>query len=389
MERIGHEALIAGIGQTNYRRRQDIPLGKLIAQATKAALADASIKASDLDTVFTEASTSPTSYPIDRFTSALGFGDVAHHGYFGTGGSGLFYATLQAATLIRSGLSKGAIIYFGLDWGSQPSGPYGYHERFPAKKHWEVPFGFYGQPIYYGAMARRYQAEYGIRTEDLEEGLAAFAISSRENALKNPTSQTSTSIDRKAYAESRLIADPLRIFDCCLVSDGAAALILLPADRVDARGVKVISGAYRQESTDEEGFFSQSAGYLRLPAAQKASKAAFATAGIAGAQDADFVNVYDCFTISALLQLEAIGWCEPGQSVFACRNGATQCDGHTPVNTHGGLLSNGYLLGFNHLIEAVRQLRGEAGDGQVSDARVGIVTASPARHHTTLVLGRA
>lgn len=383
------EAVIAGIGQTTYRRRHQRSLGALIGEATRAALGDAGLEAAQIDTVLTEGSTSPISFPIDRFATTFGFSNLRHHGYFGTGGSGLFYAVLQAAMLIRQGMSSGAVVYFGLDWGSQPAGPYAYHTKFPAKQLWEAPCGFFGQPVYFAAMARRYQLAFDLDEQAMVEGFADFALACRHNATRNPTSQMTTALDREAYLRSRPIADPLRLYDCCLVSDGAGCLVMLPAERCAGRGVRLLGGAYREESVDEEGFFSQSRGYLAMMAARAASRAAFDSAGVSLADDVDFVNVYDCFTISALLQLEAIGWCPPGQAIAACRDGATRTAGTRPVNTHGGLLSNGYLLGFNHLLEAVRQLRGEAGEGQVADAEVGVVTASPSRHHTTLVLGAA
>jgi acetyl-CoA acetyltransferase len=383
-----HDAVIAGIGQTNYRRSHGLPLGRLIGQAATDAMADAGVVPGDIDTVFTESSTSPSSFPIDRFTSTFGLHNVVHHGCFGVGGSGLFYAVLQATQRIRAGMSGAAIVYFGLDWGSRPTGPYSFHERFPAKLAWEVPYGFYGQATYYAAMARRYQIEHGLSDRDLKLGLGEFAVSSRQNALLNPTSQTTKPLDLAVYDDARPIATPFCVYDCCLVSDGAAAVVLTRASRATPRGVAVVAGAYRQENTSEEDFFSQSPGYFRLPAAREASRAAYAMAGIRGPEDAQFMNVYDCFTMSALLQLEAIGWCEPGRAVFDVRGGVTSVKGARPVNTHGGLLSNGYILGFNHLVEAVRQLRGEAGAGQVPDARLGIVSAAPARHHTTLVLAR-
>ncbi len=151
--------------------------------------------------------------------------------------------------------------------------------------------------------------------------------------------------------------------------------------------VSLRAWSYDYEPQTFAEFYTQNPHLPDLPATSRASKRAFAAAGLRP-QDMDMFQLYDCFSISPVLQMEAIGGCAPGQSVEASAQGAWRHDGATPVNTHGGLLCHGHIFGINHAIEAVRQLRGDAGSRQVHNAQRAFVGAGPGRQYSALILER-
>ena len=190
------------------------------------------------------------------------------------------------------------------------------------------------------------------------------------------------------HERSPMIASPLRLFDCSLVTDGAGAVIV--ADEAVAAGcprppVVLAGSGATQEVLPEESFFTQSAQMPILPSVAPAAQQALGEAGLTAAE-VDVWQIYDCFTISMIMQLEELGLCERGEGFEFVRDGRTKFDGPTPINTHGGLLSQGHVIGMGHVIEAARQVRGEAGDRQVPGVEVAAVTMPPTRYSTTLVM---
>lgn len=133
--------------------------------------------------------------------------------------------------------------------------------------------------------------------------------------------------------------------------------------------------------------FTQHASLTTIPGASQASKFACEAAGI-GIKDVDFAEVYDCFTISCLLQLEDLGFCKKGEGAHFIRQVGITTDGNLPVNTHGGLLSYSYRLGIEHFIEAVRQIRGDSGNAQVKKANIGLVGGLSIPDYGVAILGR-
>ncbi len=133
--------------------------------------------------------------------------------------------------------------------------------------------------------------------------------------------------------------------------------------------------------------FTQNPDQLTIPGARTACRRAIGEAGIE-LQAVDFAEIYDCFTISCLMQIEDLGFCKKGEAGSLVREQGIGIDGGLPVNTHGGLLAHSYLLGAEHVVEAVRQLRGEAGGAQVKDAEVGLVSGLSVPDYGVLVLGR-
>lgn len=233
-----------------------------------------------------------------------------------------------------------------------------------------LPHGFTAPPQWYSVMARRHMHEFGTRHEQL----GAIAVTMRAHAQLNPRAvMCGKPMTLDDYMNSPMLADPYRLFDCCLETDGAAAVVVTSAERardLPGKPITIMGGAAGQpypadEITNRKDIFRTG---LSIAAPE-----AFGKAGITPG-DVDFAMIYDCFTFEVLQQLEEVGFCKRGEGGSFVEGGRIGLGGELPVNTHGGLLSEAHVLGMSHIVEAVRQLRGEAGQRQVPDAEIGVVT---------------
>lgn len=218
-------------------------------------------------------------------------------------------------------------------------------------------------------MARRHMELFGTTSRQLAE----IAVTTRRHAILNGNARMTKPITIEDHQASRMIADPLRLLDCSLESDGGAAVIVSAADCArDAAKPRVLITGMGEGHPDSPSTITQRADITRLGIA-KAAPRAFAMAGVAPG-DIQVAEIYDCFTYIVLCQLEDLGFCPKGEGGRFVEGGALGLGGRLPVNTHGGLLSQAHMAGMNHVVELVRQLRGEAGQAQVPDARLGLVT---------------
>lgn len=376
---------IVGVGQTPPVRRADKPLRALAVDAVQLALDDAGLAPHDVDAIITDGVIMPHTVPREFIAAQFGI-ERGFDGGVSFGGAGNACAPELAQLAIASGRARTVLYYFGVDWGSRAGGPYGFHDMYPAKMAFEKPYGFNAQPSYFALWARRYMHEYGMTPDDL----AAVAIAHRANALLHPAAQARTPLDREGYYASRLVAEPLRVADCCLITDGVGAFIMTSLERArDLRQppVKVLASRFASEPFSGDDIFTQQRDIVRVTGARRAVDAALADAGITLA-DVDFAELYDCFTISLLVQLEDLGFCARGEAPAFVRERGIGVHGGLPVNTHGGLLAHSYLLGVEHVIEAVRQLRGQAGAAQVARADIGLVGGWSIPDYGVLLLGR-
>ncbi len=376
---------IVGIGETPPVRRSDKNLRELVVDAILAALDDAGIEPHEVDGIVTDGVVMPTTVPHEYVAGQFGM-TRRFDASVSYGGSGIVAAPQLAALAIQSGQASVVVSYFGVDWGTRPAGPYAFHDLYPAKLAFEKPHGFNGQPSYFALWARRYMHEYGLT----EEHLGHLAVQQRENARQTGRAQNMKPMSLGQYLSAPLVSDPLRNPDCCLISDGAGAFVMTSAERARdcrRRPVYVRGVGYAAEPFTGDDIFTQKPDLLTVPGVAAARQAAERAAGF-GLGEADFAEIYDCFTISCLMQIEDLGVCAKSEAGDFVAEGNTRRDGALPVNTHGGLLSYSYRLAIEHVVEAVRQLRHEAGEVQVPNAEVGFVTGFSIPDYGILVLGR-
>lgn len=374
---------IVGVGETEYVRRGTTAIDALALEASLLALADAGIDPSEVDGIVTEASSMPSRVPADEIAVALGVRDRCFTAHANVVGAGIVGAPALAALAIETGRASVVLSYYAADLGSSAGGPYAFHAEDPLKASLEMPFGWYGQPTYFAAWAQRYRHEFGLTTEQQ----AAVAMAARAHAARTPGAMKRVPFGYEEYLASPMISEPLRMLDCCLINDGGTAFVMTSRDmaRDLPKPPVVVAGCgIGSKPVTQSSWFTQNPDYLTTPAVHSAPRA-FAQAGITPA-DVDFAEIYDCFTITTLLQLEDLGFCAKGEGASFVEDGRTGPGGSFPVNTHGGLLSHSYLQGANHVVEAVRQLRHERADGQVAGAEVGLVAGLGVPDHATLVL---
>ncbi len=224
-------------------------------------------------------------------------------------------------------------------------------------------------PAVYAMRARRYMEEFGMTREQL----ALIPVKNKANAARNPLAHFRKEITVEDVLESRPIADPLNLHDCSPVTDGAAAVILMSDQAANKYGngrpVRLAASALRSGTVDVEP-----ASMTFEPLTWATAQDAYERAGI-GPEEVDFAEVHDCFSIAEVLRVEGLGLFEQGEYPAAVERGDADIDGRLPINPSGGLLGKGHPLGGTgvaQVVELVRQLRGEAGDRQIEDARVGL-----------------
>jgi acetyl-CoA acetyltransferase len=377
---------IVGIGETPPSRRSAKSLRALAVDSVQQALDDAGLDGAAIDGIVTDNLIMPSTVPHEYIAAQFGI-ERRFDGGISYGGTGIVCAPLVAAAAIEAGLCHTVLCYFGVDWGSRPGGPYAFHDLYPAKGTFEKPYGFVAQPSYFALWAQRYMHEYGLSPEDL----GAIAVNQRKSAVRTGRSQRADPLDLEGYLASRMVSDPLRVPDCCVISDGVCAFIVTTAERardLKSRPVRVLGCGYATENITGDDIFTQKQEQLRIPGARLATDRALRQAGCS-IGDIDFAEIYDCFTISCLMQIEDIGFCDKGDAADFVAERGTSFDGGFPINTHGGLLSYSYLLSAEHVIEAVRQLRGEAGAVQVGNAEIGLVSGLSVPDYGVLLLGRS
>ena len=224
-------------------------------------------------------------------------------------------------------------------------------------------------PGLYAMIARAHMEKYGTTREQLAE----VAVKNHEHGLKNPNAQFQMAISRDTVMKSTMVADPLRLLDCSPVTDGAAAVIICSEDVAKKSGRPMVKFRASSQATDSLALHSRK-DLASLPSVARAAEKAYKDADTKP-EDIDVIEVHDCFTIAELVVTEELGIVERGKSGAAVEAGITRLGGKIPVNTSGGLKSKGHPVGATgaaQIIEIVEQLRGDSGDRQVSDARLGL-----------------
>jgi acetyl-CoA acetyltransferase len=363
----GAAAIVGAVDAVSPTGALDRPVPKLEVDMIAAALEDAGLTIADVDAVISNNGMMASLDLAERLGVRGRFTDSTM-----TGGSSFEVHVEHAAAAIANGLCDVAVIVYAATprSGKNPfggGGPSMGTGDLPFLE-WDVPYGLGLPASSYSLAARRHMHEYGTTSEQL----ASIAVSFREWASKNPNAYHQTPITIDDVLESPWVAEPLHKLDCCLVTDGAGALVLTSAAR--ARDLRLppvyVLGA---GTAYTHGMSISQMGDLTTTGAAVSGPQAMAMAGI-GPEDIDVVELYDSFTITALMTVEDLGFCPKGEGGPFVADGRLGPGGALPTNTNGGGLAYTHpgMYGMFVLVEAVRQLRGECGDRQVSGAEVAI-----------------
>jgi acetyl-CoA acetyltransferase len=359
---------------------------ELCVDAALAALADAGIDKTAVDGLVTcNAMAQPMLYHAEAMAEYLQI-FPRYCISVGAGGGTTFSILHHAASAIVTGMADVVLIAMADSMRSSLTRDQAMLvQSSTGHPQFEQPYGP-TVPAYYALIAQAHMATYGTTAEQL----AAVAVAGRAWAGRNPAAQMREPITVEDVLASRLIADPLHLLDCSLVSDGGSAVVMTSAERARDFPHHPIYLLGAGEGHGHE-HISQ-AHDLTTSAARESGQAAYAMAGV-GPGEIDLAQLYDCFTPTVLVELEDLGFCDKGEGGAFVASGAIAPGGTLPVNTHGGLLSHchpGNPGSMFALTESVWQLRHDAGERQVDDAEIALVHAQGGimSSHTTLILGR-
>jgi acetyl-CoA acetyltransferase len=284
------------------------------------------------------------------------------------GGASPVAAISQAVGAIQAGLCKIVLFTIGQNAGTNyRQGPPTHGTLNWGYSDFEEPFGLVGAPGAYALGARRHMHKYGTTAEQL----GAIAVSTRYHASLNKNAQIQSPISLEDYLASPVICDPFRLLDCSLISDYSGAFIVTSMDRARDLPQPIVEVAAICQKHHHRYVYT--AGDLTTSVCTQLAPKLYKEAGISP-DDVDIAQLYDSFTYTVLLQLEAYGFCKKGNVGSLLENGGIGLGGSLPVNTHGGLLSQGHSNGVLHVTEAVKQLRGDCGARQVKKAQNILVT---------------
>ncbi len=378
-------AAIAGVATFGLGEAHGFTDMELLARSARAAVADAGLKMSDIDGICTaSASATMWAMPVIEYLGIRpSFIDSTM-----LGGSSFVAHLMPAMLALQSGQCNAVLVCYG---SAQRTATFGRKEvvasrRFLDPQPYEMPYEPMLPLSAYALVASRYMHEFGATRRHLAE----VAVAARAWAEMNPEAFMRDPLSIDDVLAARMVSDPLSVRDCCLVTDGGGAYVLVRADRakdLSKKPVYVLGNGTavwnRQVSSMHD---------LTVTAASQSGKAAYDMAGLA-AKDVDVAQLYDAFTINTLLFLEDLGFCKKGEAAAFVENGGIAPGGRLPVNTNGGGLSCAHpgMYGIFTIIEAVRQLRGECGDRQVRDAKIALAhgNGGTLSSQSTAILGTA
>jgi len=382
-----HKIVIAGVGETEQGKIPDRSSFHFLSQASKLAIEDAGLKKTDVDGLVTALSlVEHTFMHCTTFADYFGmkpkfFSSVA------VGGATAVWMAAEAAMAIASGQAEVVLCVRGDNTlsGISSSGMLALIREM-CHGEFEFPYGL-TTPGGYALAAQRYLHDFGATREQL----AAVAVTMRKHAALKENAMNKDPLTIEEVINSRIIAEPLTKYDCSIISDGGAAFIVTTEAKAKELGIEndlayllgMGQGYSHQYMTTLENLDQI------YNAINTSGQKAFQTAGL-GVDDVDLAYLYDCFTITVLLELEGLGFVPKGEGGSFALEGRMELGKDLPVNTHGGLLSQAHLGAMHHVVEATLQLRGDAGPRQSKDANVAIVHGNGGivSAHSTILLGK-
>jgi acetyl-CoA acetyltransferase len=373
---------IVGVGQTAFAKHLEESEKVLALQAIATALDDAGIAPREVDGL--------SSYTLEQteeieIARNLGTGDISWFSQVGYGGGAGCGVVGNAAMAVATGQCEVAVAWRSRKRGAAGSRPWaGVADRVRGNQQWSRPWGLLRPVDEIAMLTRRYLHEFGATRDHL----ANVALAVREHANRNPAAMMHDKLmTRDDYFAARWVSEPLCLFDNCLESDGAGAVVLVSAERardLRQRPVYVHSWAQsipRQHQTMTNYFTDDPL----LGPAYACAERLWRVADF-GPDDIDVAQLYDAFSPLIILSLEGYGFCERGDGAAFTDDGALEFDGgRLPVNTSGGGMSEAYVHGFNLIVEGVRQLRGDS-CAQVEGAETCLVTSGEGVPTSALLL---
>lgn len=386
----GGRYLIAGIGETDFSRDSGRSELAMAVDAITAAVDDAGLRLADVDGII--------NYSIDTTATPgylamnLGVHDLAYWGAAEGGGNATCAVIGQAVAAIHAGLASTIVVYRSLNGRSGRRLGQAFTSDAsvgggPDLEEYAMPFGLLAPAQVYAMRAAEYMRRFGLTSEQL----GWIAVVTRRMANRNPTAMMhEVPLAIEQHQDSRFIAEPLRLYDCCLETDNAAAVVVTSAERAPDLanpGASILSVAMGSSRSGHGPIlYTPLEEDLADTSADLVARRLYERAGV-GPGDIDVAQFYDSFTIAVLAQLEAYGFCGKGEG-GAFVEGGERIDlgGTIPINTFGGQLSAGYVNGFSGVLEGVRQVRGIS-TAQVADAELSLVTGGMSTMTSAMILG--
>jgi acetyl-CoA acetyltransferase len=383
-----NQAAIVGIGQTKFSKNSGVSELALAAEAVSKAIDDAGLEPSQIGGLTTFQLDTNDEVDVAR---AVGIGDLTFFSRIGYGGGAAIGVIHQAAMAVATGAADYVVAYRALNGRSGQRYSDGVSGDIVTADliHWSwyMPWGLLTPASWVAMFTQRYIHETGTKAEDL----AQVAISTRNHAVNNPDAffyKRPLTLDD--YMNARWIAEPLRLYDCCQETDGGCAVVITTPERAKDLKQKpaMIRGVSQGMGADQE----QMTSFYRpdihtLPEMDTVAKQMWEVAGLS-ANDIDAAVIYDAFSSIVLMQLEAFGFCKPGEAKDFVQGGALEVGGRLPTNTHGGQLSEAYIHGVNGIVEGVRLIRGTSTNQPEKNDHV-LVTAGVGVPTSAMVLGQA
>ena len=380
------QTAIAGLGVT--------PMGKIYgydaqhfgAEAVRLAVEDAGIDRSEIDGLLVNAGTGTKGALSPRFQNYLGLPNLRLLNQMNAWGATAGAMVQYAALAIHHGMASAVVCVFAdapLQLGGSAGAAYAARRKPPSGMASLLPsYGFFGATTGYALAARRYMDLYGVG----QDALGSVAVAQREWAALNPQATMQDSLTLEDYHNSRWIVEPFHLLDCCLVSNGAVAVIVTSAER--ARDLKSDPAYIWGMGQGHPGNVKRAGPDPYTSSGATLSGAtAFQMAGV-GTDDVNVCEFYDCYTYTVLRTLEDYGFCGPGEAGDFVADGRTRPGGSFPLNTGGGQLSAYYMWGMTPIAEGVTQARGSGGERQIDTHDIVLVSGNGGtlETHATLVL---